>query len=166
MSCSLTCLNDLLCTTNLWLTPIQLPSVSQVSPGRSIDGKGGDISLHRLALMPKQHRKKCEGIRKEVQKSEYAWREKGTFQFQLHKSWAWQQISHSQSTCPDRHWTACNISAHVFCLPTLPTLLSTWAVWLFVYCHSYSGPRLSHLETQKYKYDCKDERTPLKRISW
>lgn len=38
--------------------------------------------------------------------------------------------------------TACNISAHVCCPPF--QLLSTWAVgMLFVYCHSYSGPRFS-----------------------
>lgn len=61
--------------------------------------------------------------KRSAKKSEYAWREKGTFQFQLHKSWSWQQISHSQSTCPDRHWTACNISAHVCCpSPTLPVI--------------------------------------------
>lgn len=68
-ACSLTCLNDFFCTTNLWPTPIQLPSVSQVSPGRSIDGKGGDISLHRRALMPKQYRKKSvKGSEKKCKK--------------------------------------------------------------------------------------------------
>lgn len=65
--------------------------------------------------------------------------------------------------------TACNVPAHVCCPPSQLSLFSTWAVWLlFVYCHSYSGPRFSvehTLRLRKHRRDCKDERTPLKRIS-
>lgn len=114
MSCSVTRLDHLFCTINWWLTPIQC---FQVCEGRSRDGSGGDISRHLLTLMPKKYggKKKCEGISKE---REHAWRGKGTFQNRLHKSWAWQQISYTQSTCPDRR----SNSMQYFCTRVLPTL--------------------------------------------
>lgn len=136
------------------------------------DGKGGEISLHLLTLMSKECCRKCEGIRKEVQeKKEHAWREKGTFQTLRYKSWAWQQISYSQSTCPDRHSNSMQYSStHV--LPTHPPTSLPYPPELFdryLFIVIATEARIlawAHLETQKQIRHCKDEWTQLKRISW
>ena len=88
--------------------------------------------------------------KRSAKKGKYACREKGTFQIPLHKSWAWQQIPDSQSTCPDTH----SHSMQYFCtrvLPSLPALLPTRAVWLgFSCCHSNSWPRFSVEHTLRF----------------
>ncbi len=81
---------------------------------------GEEIGRHLFISVPSRENdadKKREGV-KEVEWS--AGRQTGTFQTRLHKSWVWQLISNSQSTCPDIRSRSTYYSTHA--LPILPRL--------------------------------------------
>lgn len=98
---------------------VKFPSIW--CPERGIRGSnGGEINRHLLTSMPSGENgaeKKSEWIRKEEWG---AWRQTGTFQTRLHKSWVWQLISNSQSTCPDIRSRSTYFSTRA--PPTLPRL--------------------------------------------